>query len=445
MNTPYTTYRCLYLKQLEDTFFKYSREKASFDEEEYSLFNMIRQIILDNKEKTNPQNIAGLLHRHSNPRGVVNHVAMTHDKNGEKIPYTLITMAIELKAYQLLSVFMPYLNQFQKDLLLMTEGTKEESFACFQPMDIARRLINEGANPHGIVEVDVPQRGNKKLLKKGKNTPFMFFFERHEQPPHKNHFIDFKIPYPDKDFPPFADFYSRPHKKEDKTFFTHKNEDGETLFSLMIKYQRFKQAILLLDFLKENPTVADFHRALNFPQVEKHFKTHYEQNKRFFHYFYNTNKQEFIREKKLQTWEEKIRGAVQIAEKYVQKTEEKNKLEKRVELAQIREEERRQRQLRSLTLTQGELDFSQKEKTSSAPLEQGFLDFSSKEKTIPEEKHKTALHYATTAAALIVAGSVVNSLPIASPEQPKNIEHHSLKQKIEQKAIQQFLPGFEKD
>ena len=68
MTVPYTTYRRLYLKQLEDTFFQYSREKASYDDDEYVLFNMIRQTILDNKEKTNPRNIAGLLYRHANPR-----------------------------------------------------------------------------------------------------------------------------------------------------------------------------------------------------------------------------------------------------------------------------------------------------------------------------------------------------------------------------------------
>lgn len=445
MTVPYTTYRRLYLKQLEDTFFQYSREKASYDDDEYVLFNMIRQTILDNKEKTNPRNIAGLLYRHANPRGVVNHVAMTIDGKGEKVPYTLLTMAIELKAYQLLDVFMPYLNQTQKNLLLMTEGTKEESFGCFQPMDIARRLINAGANPHGIIEVNVPQKGKKELFKKGKNTPFMFFFERHEQPNHQNRFVEFKFPFPDKDFIPFAEFYSTPHSKGDKTFLTHKNEDGETLFSLMIKYHRFKQAMLLLNFLKDNPTKADFYKAVNFSQVKKHFNMHYEQNRRFFHRFYQTNKQEFIREKKLQLWEEKIYSAIQLAEKYVLETEQKNKQKKKIEQAQHRAEEKQMNKIRALSLTQGELDFSQKEKPTSAPLQQGLFDFSLKDKISSEENHKTALRYATTAAALIVAGSVASPLSTIASERPKNIGHHSLKQKIEQKAIQQLLPGFEKD
>lgn len=448
MTAPYTAYRRLYLERLKEAFFQRSREKASFTDEEYGLFNSIRQIILEHRDKTDPRNIAGLLYRHEDPCGVVNHVAMTHDENGRPMPYTLLTMAIDLKVYQLLSVFMPYLDQSQKNLLLMTEGTNEESFGCFQPVDLARRLINEGANPHGIVQVDVPQRGNKNLLKLAKNTPFMFFFERHEQDARQNHSAYFKFPYPNKNFPPFAEFYTMPHTPSDQTVLTHKNEDGETLFSLMIKHRCFNQAMALLDFLKENPNMAAFQKALNFAQVEKHFNAHYEQNKRFFHRFYSTNEREFSQKRKIQSYEEKIRGAIQIAEKHVRKNEEKAKLEKRIEMARLREEENRRRRELSKIMTQGNLDFSPKEEKPAPPvhLEQGLLNFEQTENTTTEENRKSALRYASTAVALLVAGSVAAPpTPAPSKETPEKNAYHSVNKSTEQKLIQQLLPGFERD
>ena len=147
------------------------------------------------------------------------------------------------------------------DLALMfyaSEYPTSFGFRCDEipSSQISASLIRGGANPHAIIETQMPTVDNKAKEEKAQNTPFMYFLEKTAQSGKQP-----VIPSPER----FSEFY-------DGCPFTLKDPQGETLFSLFIKRRLYKKAEELLSLMSKTLSPKEMNEAINIRRVDVHFK-----------------------------------------------------------------------------------------------------------------------------------------------------------------------------
>ena len=117
-------------------------------------------------------------------------------------------------------------------------------------------LLREGADPHAVIETQMPTVDNKEKEEIAQNTPFMYFLEKTTESGVK----------------PFIPSPATSPKFYEGCPFTLKNPQGETLFSLFIKRRLYKQAGELMTLMSKTLSPKEVNEAINIRRVDVHFK-----------------------------------------------------------------------------------------------------------------------------------------------------------------------------
>ena len=124
----------------------------------------------------------------------------------------------------------------------------------------ATLIYKAKANPHAIIETEMPTVDDKEKKEIAQNTPFMYFLEKNSDKERRP-----IVPSPAK----FSYFY-------DGCPFTLKNPQGETLFSLFIKRHLYKEAEELLNLMSDSIprtlSPKEMNEAINIQRIDAHFR-----------------------------------------------------------------------------------------------------------------------------------------------------------------------------
>lgn len=159
------------------------------------------------------------------------------------------------------------LPQEKVDLALMFYASDFYASFGFRSKEIypsspssATLIYKAKANPHAIIETEMPTVDDKEKKEIARNTPFMYFLEKNSN----------------KEGKPFIPSPARfPYFYEDCPF-TLKNPQGETLFSLFIKRHLYREAEELLDLMSDSIPHAlspkEMNDAINIQRTDAHFR-----------------------------------------------------------------------------------------------------------------------------------------------------------------------------
>lgn len=275
----------VYYDTLKDKYFGYCealQDYSSFETED--LFKKLKMHLdEDNAQQNGFQYIAQSLYRTLRMDPEVSCQAIlrpfTFDTFNGKTKGNLITYAIYRGQNRFLELFVPLLEQEQKDMLLMVYGTGDHffGFSLNQAYPLSQQLISMGANPHACIRVNLPDMNDPAKTKMVENTPMMYYLMRH------------KNSRPAETGVPFPDFYGKEYQKrhplvnsqvlaakkqENRRYYEKapldlKNLDGETLFSLLVATRKYKTALQLIPYMKRS---GHFEAAFNYGKVKLHLE-----------------------------------------------------------------------------------------------------------------------------------------------------------------------------